>query len=103
VLGRKLYERGDPERVLAHVRAPTLVLWGAANRALSTRTADAFVAALKNACARERVVYPDAGHMLNIDRPQESAADVRAFLDRHLPGAADAGRCGTAPASAKVP
>lgn len=80
--GRKLYERGDPLRMLAHVRAPTLVLWGAANKALDPSTADAFVAALKNACSAERIVYKDAGHLLIVDKAAQSAADAMAFLDR---------------------
>jgi len=80
--GRKLYERGDPLRVLGHVRAPALVLWGAANQALDPRTADAFVAALKNACSAERIVYGDAGHLLIVDKAAQSAADAMAFLDR---------------------
>jgi pimeloyl-ACP methyl ester carboxylesterase len=80
--GRKLYERADPQRVLAHVRAPALVLWGAANKALDPKTADAFVAALKNACSAERIVYGDAGHLLIVDKAAQSAADAMAFLDR---------------------
>lgn len=84
IAGRTLYERGDPQRVLAHVRAPSLVLWGEANKALSPRTADAFVDALKNACVAERVMYPEAGHLLIVDKPAQSAADAQAFLDRFV-------------------
>ncbi|RZL36999.1 MAG: alpha/beta hydrolase [Rubrivivax sp.] len=81
--GRRLYERGDPLRVLAHVRAPALVLWGAANKALDPKTADAFVQALKNACSAERIVYGDAGHLLIVDKAAQSAADAMAFLERN--------------------
>lgn len=91
--GRALYERGDPQRVLSHVRAPALVLWGAGNRALDPRTADAFVAALKNACHAERVVYPDAGHLLIVDEGAKSAIDATAFLQRHLGAKAAAATC----------
>ncbi|MFG6415060.1 alpha/beta fold hydrolase [Roseateles sp. DC23W] len=84
IAGRTLYERGDPQRVLAHVRAPALVLWGEANKALSPKTADAFVQALKNACVAERVMYPAAGHLLIVDKPAQSAADAMAFLDRYV-------------------
>lgn len=79
--GRRLYERADPMRVLAHVRAPALVLWGAANKALDPKTADAFVAAMKNACSAERRVYGDAGHLLIVDKAAQSAADAMTFLD----------------------
>jgi hypothetical protein len=79
-----LYERGDPLRVLAHVQAPSLILWGGANKALSLSTADAFEEALKNAPVVEKIVYEGGGHLLNIERPLETGKDVKAFLDRHL-------------------
>lgn len=85
IAGRKLYERGDPLRVLAHVKAPALVLWGAANKALNPKTADAFAEAMKNACRVERKVYPTAGHLLIVDQGEASAKDALAFLDG-LPG-----------------
>jgi len=94
VAGRVLYERGDPLRVLAHVRAPTLVLWGAENQALPPKTADAFVAGLKNACHAERLIYPEAGHLLIVDKPEQSAGDAIAFLDRYS-------RAGACPGAAK--
>jgi pimeloyl-ACP methyl ester carboxylesterase len=81
------YERGTPERVLAHVRAPSLVLWGGAGQALSTQTADAFVIALKRARVVEKRLYPEGGHIINLQRPQETARDVKAFLDRQIVGA----------------
>ena len=83
-LVRKLYERGDPERVLGHVRAPALVLWGEANNALETKTANAFISAMKNACTTELIIYKGAGHYINLDRPWETAKDAKAFLDRQL-------------------
>jgi len=81
IAGRTLYERGDPQRVLAHVRAPALVLWGAANRALNIETAQAFADAMKNACRVDVLLYPEAGHMLMVDTPAKSSADVLSFLD----------------------
>jgi pimeloyl-ACP methyl ester carboxylesterase len=82
LVARKQYERGDPVRVLSHVRAPSLVLWGDANNALQTKTADAFIAALKNACSTRLIVYKGAGHMINIDRPDETVKDVKLFLSQ---------------------
>ncbi len=79
----RLYERGAPERVLAHVRAPSLVLWGSGNRALSTQTADAFADALANAPVVEKILYEGAGHMLHVERPERTVADAAAFLDRY--------------------
>ncbi|MCL4776524.1 MAG: alpha/beta hydrolase [Gammaproteobacteria bacterium] len=84
-IGRRimaLYERGDPQRVLAHVRAPSLVLWGAHNFALDTRVARQFASALTGACLVELVVLEQGGHYINVERPRESAGAALAFLDR---------------------
>jgi pimeloyl-ACP methyl ester carboxylesterase len=80
----RLYERGDPFRVLAHVRAPTLVEWGGANKGLSLETADSFVTAVKNACIAKKIVYEGGGHTMNIERPEATASDAMAFLDRYV-------------------
>jgi pimeloyl-ACP methyl ester carboxylesterase len=80
----RFYERGTPERVLAHVRAPALVLWGGAGQALSTRTADAFLDAMKNAKVKEKILYPEGGHIINLQRPEETVRDVKTFLDRYI-------------------
>lgn len=77
------YVRGDPERVLAHVRAPTLVLWGAAERSLSLATADRFVAALRAARDVRKLLIEDGDHAMHIEFPAASAGAVRAFLDDH--------------------
>lgn len=86
-VSRRQYERGDPLRVLAHVKAPALVLWGGANKALSTQTSEAFASAMKNACFVERKVFPEAGHMLIIDKAQQTVGDAQSFLDRVTTGA----------------
>lgn len=83
-IARGLYERGNPERVLSHVRAPSLVIWGEENHALFTKTAEAFVAALKNACPVELVTFKKGGHYINVERPEETAQAAKAFLDRVL-------------------
>jgi pimeloyl-ACP methyl ester carboxylesterase len=83
-VANRLYERGNPLRVLGDVLAPSLVLWGGANKALSPSTVEAFVDALENASVVEKIVYEGGGHLLNIERPLETGKDVKAFLDRHL-------------------
>ena len=83
-VANRLYERGNPLRVLGHVRAPSLVLWGGANKGLSPSTVDAFVDALKNASVVEKIVYDGGGHFLNVERPRETGEDVKAFLDRYV-------------------
>ena len=93
-----LYERGDPFRVLAHIRAPTLVEWGGANKGLSLETADLFVNAVKNARVAKKIVYESGGHTMNIERPEATASDAMAFLDQYSApldkDPADRSRCG---------
>jgi 3-oxoadipate enol-lactonase len=64
---------------LADVRAPTLVLWGGRDekspRALSERIA----ADIDGAVLRE---IPDAGHLSNLENPEEFNRNVRTFLDQ---------------------
>ena len=79
-----MYERGNPQRVLAQVRAPALVLWGGNSRGLSAETAQAFVDAMKNARSTQKIVYEGGGHLLHIERPEQTARDVKAFLDREV-------------------
>jgi pimeloyl-ACP methyl ester carboxylesterase len=83
----RLYERGNPQRVLGHVRAPSLVLWGDSTEALSVSTAQAFADALSNAEVVEKIIYKGGGHLLHIERPGQTVRDVKAFLDSQLKGA----------------
>jgi len=78
------YVRGDPDRVLAHVRAPTLVLWGGAERSLSAETADRFVAALTHARIVKKVVIPRGDHTMHIEFPVETAAAAGDFLEANI-------------------
>ncbi len=77
----RLYERGNPQRVLGEVRAPALVLWGGDSQGLSPETAQAFVDAMTNAKSTQKIIYEGGGHFLHIERPEETIADVKAFLD----------------------
>ena len=83
-IASRLYERGNPERVLGHVRAPALVMWGGNSKGLSVTTADAFAKAMINAASVEKIVYEGGGHLTHIERPKETASDVKTFLDRTL-------------------
>jgi len=85
-LGIKLYERGNPQRVLGHVRAPALVLWGGDSRGLSPETAQAFVDAMKNAKSTQKIIYAGGGHLLHIERPEQTVKDAKIFLDQQLLG-----------------
>ncbi len=81
----KQYVRGDPERVLAHVRAPTLVLWGGAERSLSLSTADRFVSALTHAKAVVKIVVPGGDHFMHVELARETATLARDFLNANVP------------------
>ncbi|MEP4892342.1 MAG: alpha/beta hydrolase [Aliiglaciecola sp.] len=76
----KLYEKGDPQRVLSHVKAPSLIMWGTANKALDTKTADAFIDALPNACLTKLVTFESGGHYINIERPVETVKVAQSFF-----------------------
>jgi pimeloyl-ACP methyl ester carboxylesterase len=80
----RLYERGTPQRVLAHVKAPALVLWGGANPALSAETAEAFASAMTHACSVQKILYDGGGHWIHVERPQQTVKDAGEFLDRWL-------------------
>ena len=81
-IATKMYERGSPERVLARVRAPALVMWGGASRALSPETAQLFVDAMKNAASTEKIIFDGGGHFLHISMPEATGGAVKEFLDR---------------------
>ena len=83
-IAMQMYERGNPERVLARVRAPALVMWGGDSRALSPETAQAFVDAMKNAASTEKIIFDGGGHFLHISRPEATGRAVKAFLDREI-------------------
>jgi pimeloyl-ACP methyl ester carboxylesterase len=80
----KQYVRGDPERVLAHVQAPTLVLWGGAERSLSLSTADRFADALIHAKKVVKVIVPGGDHFMHVELAHETATIAREFLDANL-------------------
>jgi pimeloyl-ACP methyl ester carboxylesterase len=79
------YVRGDPERVLSHVRAPTLVLWGADERSLSVSTADLFVAALTHAKSVRKVMIAGGDHFMHVELAKPTGLAVKDFLDDCVP------------------
>jgi pimeloyl-ACP methyl ester carboxylesterase len=76
------YQRGKPEEVLARIRAPVLLLWGSANRALEPGVADRFAALLTGAPVVEKTLVA-AGHWPHVEAPVESVGLVEAFFARH--------------------
>jgi 3-oxoadipate enol-lactonase len=72
-------------RLLAAIRAPTLII----NGARDTAARHAAGAALQSAIAgAERVIIHDAAHLPNLDAPREYNQLMAGFARRHLPAAA---------------
>ena len=65
---------------LYRVVAPTLVVFGELDAFVPPRYADDFVAALPD--ARSEIV-PGAGHMLHLERPEDTIPPVTRFLEQH--------------------
>lgn len=63
--------------LLGEIACPTLIVWGAKDRLVPLRDADEFVRLIPDA---RKVVYPDTGHVPQIERPACFNEDLRAFL-----------------------
>lgn len=59
---------------------PTLILWGEYDAVIPAATGQRFADALPNA---QLIVYPDVGHIPMEEVAEQSAADVRQFLQRN--------------------
>lgn len=59
------------------IAVPTLVLWGRQDKLIPVDAADIFKNAIPGA---QMIIYDDGGHILQEDKAEQSAADVRAFL-----------------------
>jgi pimeloyl-ACP methyl ester carboxylesterase len=75
---RIFWPRGNTklEKRLPLIAAPTLLLWGEEDRIMPRSYADKFAAGIKG--RTEIKVVPGAGHLAELDKPQETA---RAILD----------------------
>ena len=79
--------RKASREIFAGLNTPTLILWGEQDRLIPVADAEQFKTAIPNAVS---IVYPNAGHLPQEEVARQSAADVRAFLDRHAAGKPDA-------------
>ncbi|MER6183295.1 alpha/beta hydrolase [Streptomyces sp. NPDC001652] len=70
----------DQNDLLPGITVPTLLLWGELDVRSPLSVAHAFRAAIPGA---ELVVLPGAGHVSNLERPQEFNRAVRAFCRAH--------------------
>lgn len=66
----------DTTDLLPKIEAPTLLLWGDEDRRSSTSIAEQFRDAIPNA---ELAVIPHAGHLSNMEQPDEFNRQVRRF------------------------
>jgi len=66
-----------PERLLARITAPTLLLWGSADAMVPARNAQDYLRHLADA---RLVVLPDTGHVPMEEAPVESVAVLLEFL-----------------------
>ena len=67
----------DVRDVLAHIDIPTLLLYGDNDVRAPLTVAEALRAAITGS---KLVVLPDAGHVCNIEAPDEFNESVRSFL-----------------------
>ncbi len=63
---------------LGEIACPTLIVWGEEDRLVPVRDASEFEWLILDA---RKVVYPDTGHMVMLERPERFNADVRAFIE----------------------
>jgi pimeloyl-ACP methyl ester carboxylesterase len=63
---------------LARITAPTLLVWGSHDGLFDRAEQDRLVTAIPNA---RLIVYPDAGHCPNWERPERLVTDMVAFLE----------------------
>ncbi|SDD69117.1 Pimeloyl-ACP methyl ester carboxylesterase [Sphingomonas sp. YR710] len=68
----------EPRPALARITAPTLILWGRADRVVPVAQAADLSAAIR---ASQLIIYDDVGHAPQEEASSRSIADVRTFLN----------------------
>jgi haloalkane dehalogenase len=83
----ELYRSGDFEKLepyegrLAQLGVPTLMVWGAKDRYASVRMAHRFHDEIAHS---EVAIFPDAGHFVWEDDPEQTGRAVTDFLQRRF-------------------
>jgi pimeloyl-ACP methyl ester carboxylesterase len=81
LMGINMEARAAPTAdLLSTIKVPTLILWGANDPLIEPAAAKKFAAAIP---ASQVIVYPNVGHLPQLEIPQRSASDVAAFLKAH--------------------
>lgn len=70
----------DPAAALARIKAPTLVLWGSADKVIPVAQATALAAAIPNA---RLITYDEVGHAPQEEATASTLTDLRAFLKQN--------------------
>ncbi|KRB82730.1 alpha/beta hydrolase [Sphingomonas sp. Root710] len=69
----------DPRARLARVKAPTLILWGRADKVIPVAQADQLAAAIRGS---QLIIYDDVGHAPQEEATAATLSDLRNFLDK---------------------
>ncbi|HRX88099.1 MAG TPA: alpha/beta hydrolase [Steroidobacteraceae bacterium] len=77
------FKTGDPEKTLARIVAPTLILWGEGNTTVSHLEADVFQLWMTAAPSLKKK-YPQVGHYFYLEIPDEANRDIENFLAGQL-------------------
>lgn len=77
-----LMAEADQRELLPQISVPTLLIWGELDARSPLRVARQFEQAIPDA---ELVVIPDAGHISNLERPEQLNGAVREFCRSHSP------------------
>ncbi len=70
------------KEMLATIKVPVLILWGARDNLIPVSSAKWFAEAIPQA---RLIIYPDVGHIAMEEIPEKSAADVKSWLDNLSP------------------
>lgn len=76
------FDVGEPLPVLASIRAPVLLQWGEDNPQLPLVQMAKLAEAMTGAESIEQKAYAGAGHVLPLEKPEQSLSDLQAFLAR---------------------
>ncbi|HVF77839.1 MAG TPA: alpha/beta fold hydrolase [Solirubrobacteraceae bacterium] len=63
---------------LGEIACPTLIVWGEEDRLVPVRDASEFEWLILDA---RKIVYPDTGHMVMLERPERFNPDLREFIE----------------------
>ncbi len=72
----------DQRDLLARIAVPTLLVWGELDARSPLRIAEQFERAIPDS---KLVLIPGAGHMSNLERPDQFNQPVREFCRAHPP------------------